>query len=146
MTIKDDEEIISNIEESWTNTSLTQDDLKKVLITLKIVYRNPYLVKLGIIRQLFEQVIKAIEFFLNNVDSFNKNQIKQNVKEILKYIEKENILNSNSELIHEQINELGLKCHQLNEKTINKYSKNNKEFEKLRKKIAKKNIIKNHII
>ena len=110
------------------------------------MYRNPYLIKLGIIRQLFEQVIKGIEFFVNNVDSFNKNQIEQKVKEILKYIEKENILKSNSEMIHEQINELGIKNHRLTEEIENKVDKKNIELEKVRKKIAKKSILKNQKI
>jgi serine phosphatase RsbU (regulator of sigma subunit)/anti-sigma regulatory factor (Ser/Thr protein kinase) len=144
LTIKDDIDIIHHIIKSWDNKDYMNDDVNKILLTLKIVYRNPYLIQLGIVRQLFEQVIRAIEFFTNNADSLNSDQIVQNIKEILKYIEKENILTSSSELIHEQINEIGVKYLQFYQKINNKYVKHNLEFEKVRKKIAKKNILKNH--
>jgi serine phosphatase RsbU (regulator of sigma subunit)/anti-sigma regulatory factor (Ser/Thr protein kinase) len=146
LTIKDDEEIIHNVMQFCTKNDFVNDGLNKILLTLKIVYRNPYLIKLGVVRQLFEQVIKAIEFLKNNVDIFNKNEIVQNMKEILKYIEKENILNSSSEAIYEQINEIGVKYIQFNQNMNSTYVKKDIEFEKVRKKIAKKNILKNQKI
>jgi hypothetical protein len=61
---------------------------------------------------------------------------------MLKYIEKENILN-NSDKILEQINELGIKNHQFKTKLTGKKSGGGSQLDAIRKKIANKNVIKN---
>ena len=66
----------------------------------------------------------------------------QNSKEMLKYIEKENIL-SNSTRILEQINELGIKNHQLQSQMTSSKKGNKSQLDSIRQKLAKGNVIKN---
>jgi hypothetical protein len=141
-TIKDDINIIDRITSGWSDGDITAGDLAQIMFSLKIITTHPLLKKLGSIKQLFDQVKKGIGFLEDNVNEFDPKQIVKDTKEMLKYIEKENILN-NSDKILEQINELGIKHHQFKEDISSKKSETKSELDSIRKKIAKKNLIKN---
>jgi len=141
-TIKDDIKIINRIVSNWKNGDLGAGDLSQILFSLKIITTHPLLKKLGNIKQLFEQVKKSIAFFEEHIDELRSEQIIESTKELLKYIGKENII-KNSDNILEQINELGIKLHQLKEEMAKKTPEHKKEVDSIREKIAKKNLIKN---
>ena len=102
--------------------NFNEKSLNKIIITLKIITKNPILKKLESLRNLIEQIIKGISFLQNNYDQFkNKSEVYENAKEMLNYIKKENIL-LNTDLIVEKVNELGIKLFKL-ENTLNRKEK-----------------------
>jgi hypothetical protein len=141
-TVNDDLTIIENILEKQQIDTINEKSLKKIIITLKIMTKNPILKKLESIKSLIEQVIKGVSFLHDNMDKFkSKNEVFENTKEMLNCIKKENIL-FNSNLIIEKVNELGIKLFKL-ENTINhKEEKYNSEIALIRQKIADKKILK----
>jgi hypothetical protein len=143
-TIQDDLNIIQEVIASWSNGDVKKEDLNKILLSLRIIGTHHLLKELTNVRQLFTQVIGVFEFLKENVRSMEKQYVKENAKEILKYIKKENIL---SNTILEQINEIGIKNLQIREKTTGVTSPGSpSDLDSLRKKIASKNLIKNKII
>ena len=96
--------------------------------------------KLGQLKQLFEQVKRGLNYVEEHLDEIGEKAAAQNAKEMLKYIEKQNIL-KNSESILELINELGIKLHQLKARGTKKFSQNQLELDSIRKKIAQKKLI-----
>lgn len=142
-TIKDDIKVIDKTKsELPEKPKLVKKDLKKLILTLAIVIRNPYLKELGLLHKLFDQVLKGIELLEKNADNFEEDEIVQNTNEILKYIKKENILNAIDRL-YELINELGVKQSQIRMKTMKSGRKRVSELDSVRKKIAQKKILKN---
>lgn len=141
-TINDDVTIIDNILSKENEESFEERSLKKIIITLKIITKNPILKKLESIKTLFEQVIKGISFIRDNIDEFKKKKaLLEITKEMLNYIKKENIL-LNSDLIIEKVNELGLKLYRLENSINQKEEKYNSEIALIRQKIADKKILK----
>lgn len=136
---------IKNIVDKWTNSGYKKVDLLKIGKALGEISTSSRLKSLGQIEQLFVQVIRYFEYMETNDGKFSEKMITQNSKDMLKYIEKENIL-SNSSRILERINELGIKNHQLREKSHVKSLENDSQLESIRRKIAKKNVIKNEAI
>jgi hypothetical protein len=100
---------------------------------------------LGRVEQIFIQVIRYFEFLETHDGDLDTKMIRRNSKDMLKYIEKENILN-NSDKILEQINELGIKNHQFKTKLTGKKPGKESQLDAIRKKIAKNNVIKNENI
>ena len=145
-TINDDITIIENILNKEQIDTLNEKNLKKIIITLKIITKNPVLKKLESIKSLIVQVIKGVSFLHDNWDQFkDKNEVLENTKEMLNYIKKENIL-FKSDLIVEKVNELGIKLYRL-ENTINhKEEKYNSEIALIRQKIVDKKILKGKYI
>ena len=80
---------------------------------------NPMLKKLENIKQLFSQVQKNLAMIHDNLNEVPGKEAIQNAKEMLKYIEKANIL-KNSESILEQINELGIKHQKIKSRYMKK--------------------------
>ena len=114
-------EKIQTIVDGWGNGKIQTKDLLKIGTILGMISTNPLLKSLGRIEQIFVQVIKYFEFLETHDGDLDTKMIRRNSKDMLKYIEKENILN-NSDKILEQINELGIKNHQFKKKlTGNKY-------------------------
>jgi hypothetical protein len=143
-TIRDDLEVIHQTTKKWPeNNSILKKDLKKLLLTIAIVIRNPYLKDLGLIYNVFDQVLKGIELLAKYADNFEDDEIVQNANEILKYIEKENILTTLDRL-YEMINELGVKQSQLKMKAMKPGRKRASELDMVRKKIAQKQLLKMH--
>jgi serine phosphatase RsbU (regulator of sigma subunit)/anti-sigma regulatory factor (Ser/Thr protein kinase) len=143
-TIQDDLNIIQDVVASWSNGDVKREDLTKILLSLKIIATHHLLRELTNVRQLFTQVINVFEFLTENIGSMEKQIVLENAKEILKYIKKENIL---SNIILEQINEIGIKHLQIREKATGTTSQDqSSDLDSLRKKIASKNLLKNKII
>jgi hypothetical protein len=94
------------------------------------------------LKQLFIQVQKGITLLEDNFDAITGSIVTQNAKEMLKYIEKENIL-KNKDVLLEQINEIGIKQHNLRSKITGNPHKKAGQLSSVRDKIAKKNLIKN---
>jgi len=142
LTVKDDFEAIDKTIERINGSELSETHLNKIQITIKIINKNPLLKDLSQIRVIFEQVIKGMEFLKKNFKQIeDKNKVIENIKEMLNYIKKENIL-ANSNLIIEKVNELGIQLFSL-EKEINKNeNKINSDIALIRKKIADKRILK----
>jgi phosphoserine phosphatase RsbU/P len=145
-TINDDITIIENIINREPIDTFTDKSIKKIVITLKIITKNPILKKLDSIKNLVEQVVKGVSFIHENMDQLKgKNEVRDITKEMLNYIKKENIL-FNSDLIVEKVNELGIKLFRL-ENTLNKKEeKYNSEIALIRQKIADKKILKSNNI
>jgi hypothetical protein len=143
--ISDDIQKISSIVDSWRNGKVQKKDLLKIGTILGMISTNSLLKSLGRVEQIFVQVIRYFEFLETHDGELNTKMIRQNSKDMLKYIEKENIL-SNSDKILEQINELGIKNHQFRIKLTGKKPGKESQLDAIRKKIAKKNMIKNEKI
>ena len=143
--ISDDIQKISSIVDSWRNGKVQKKDLLKIGTILGMISTNSLLRSLGRVEQIFVQVIRYFEFLETHDGELNTKMIRQNSKDMLKYIEKENIL-CNSDKILEQINELGIKNHQFKIKLTGKKPGKESQLDAIRKKIAKKNMIKNEKI
>jgi serine phosphatase RsbU (regulator of sigma subunit)/anti-sigma regulatory factor (Ser/Thr protein kinase) len=144
-TVSDDIQKIHLIVDSWNNGNIQRKDLLKIGTILGMISTNPLLKSLGRVEQIFIQIIRYFEFLETHDGQLDSKLVNQNSKDMLKYIEKENILN-NSDRILEQINELGIKNQQFKTKLIGKKSEKESQFDAIRKKIAKKNVIKNEKI
>jgi serine phosphatase RsbU (regulator of sigma subunit) len=143
--ISDDIQKIQTIVEEWGNGKIQTKDLLKIGTLLGMISTNPLLKSLGRVEQIFIQVIRYFEFLETHDGDLDTKMIRRNSKDMLKYIEKENILN-NSDKILEQINELGIKNHQFKTKLTGKKRGKESQLDLIRKKIAKKNVIKNEKI
>ncbi len=106
--INDDIMVITSISTSWTDGKIESADMEKIMLSLRILTTHPRLKKIDNVKQLFVQIQKTLTVLGENLNSFDQKEAIQIAKEMLKYIEKENILN-NSEIILEQINEIGIK-------------------------------------
>jgi serine phosphatase RsbU (regulator of sigma subunit) len=144
-TVSDDIQKIQSIVDGWGNGKIQTKDLLKIGTILGMISTNPLLKSLGRVEQVFIQVIRYFEFLETHDGELDSKLISQNSKDMLKYIEKENILN-NSDKILEQINELGIKNHQFKTKLTGKKRGKESQLDLIRKKIAKKNVIKNEKI
>jgi hypothetical protein len=140
-TISDDISVVEKTVNTWSDGKMNKNDLETISLSLKIITTHPLLKKLGHVRQLIVQVKKGIALLEENTDSYKPHEIIQNAKEMLKYIEKENILN-NSNLILEQINQMGVRIHGL-KSGVSKKKSQISELDSIRKKISQKNLIKN---
>ncbi len=140
-SISGDMKDLDKIIKEWANGGFKKLDLLKIGKILGVITTKPLFKSLGRIEQLFVQVIRYLEFMETNAANFETKMISQNTKDMLKYIEKENIL-SNSNIILEQINELGIKNHQLREQIVRKMPGKNSQLESVRQKIADKKVIK----
>ena len=143
--ISEDIQKIRTIVDEWGNGKIQTKDLLKIGTILGMISTNPLLKSLGRVEQIFIQVIRYFEFLETHDGEFDTKMIRQNSKDMLKYIEKENILN-NSDKILEQINELGIKNHQFKTKLTGKKPDKSSQMDAIRQKIAKKNVIKNEKI
>jgi serine phosphatase RsbU (regulator of sigma subunit)/anti-sigma regulatory factor (Ser/Thr protein kinase) len=143
--ISDDIKKIKTIVDGWGNGKVQTKDLLKIGTILGMISTNPLLKSLGRVEQIFIQVIRYFEFLETHDGEFDTKMIRRNSKDMLKYIEKENILN-NSDKILEQINELGIKNQQFRTKLTGKKPEKESQLDAIRKKIAKKNVIKNEKI
>jgi serine phosphatase RsbU (regulator of sigma subunit)/anti-sigma regulatory factor (Ser/Thr protein kinase) len=142
-TIKDDLQVIHQTQQNGSKDHRRlKQDLKKISLTLAIVIRNPYLKELGLLYKVFDQVVKGIELLTLNADNFDEEEIVQNTNEILKYIEKENILAALNRL-YELINELGIRHSRIKMKAMKPVRKHVSEMDLVRKKIAQKKLLKN---
>ena len=118
-TVSDDIQKIRTIVDGWSNGKIQTKDLLKIGTILGMISTNPLLKSLGRVEQVFIQVIRYFEFLETHDGKLDSKLISQNSKDMLKYIEKENILN-NSDKILEQINELGIKNQQFRTKVAGK--------------------------
>jgi serine phosphatase RsbU (regulator of sigma subunit)/anti-sigma regulatory factor (Ser/Thr protein kinase) len=143
--ISDDIQKIQTIVKGWGNGKIQTRDLLKIGTILGMISTNPLLKSLGRIEQIFIQVIRYFEFLETHDGELDSKMIGQKSKDMLKYIEKENILN-NSDKILEQINELGIKNYQFRTKLTGKKPGKDSQLDAIRKKIAKKKVIKNENI
>jgi serine phosphatase RsbU (regulator of sigma subunit)/anti-sigma regulatory factor (Ser/Thr protein kinase) len=139
--ISDDIKKIQKIVDEWGNGKIQTKDLLKIGTILGMISTNPLLKSLGRVEQIFIQVIRYFEFLETHDGDFDTKLIRRNSKDMLKYIEKENIL-SNSDKILEQINELGIKNNQFKIKLTGEKPGKESQLDAIRKKIAKKNVIK----
>ncbi len=140
--IKDDIQIIEKVRKGWTDGKIKNDDMDKILISLRILTTHPLLKKIDNVKQLFTQVQKTLMIISDNLAEFDQREAIQNAKEMLKYIEKENILN-NSKSILEQINEIGIRQQKLKSRFVKKSKEPLSQLDAIRKKITQKNLIKN---
>ncbi len=140
-TVADDLIIIDQLISGWSNGDISQKDLSKIKLSMRIMITHPLLKQLGHMKQLFTQVQKGINMLETNFDQFSASVASQNAKEMLKYIEKENIL-KNKNILLEQINEIGIKQHKLRMQIANKSRNGSVKLDAIREKIAKKNLIK----
>ena len=140
--IDDEVKEIKTITDGWTDGNFKRTDLLKIGKLLGIVSKNPLFNSIGRADQLFIQVIRYLEIIETSAGGLDERTLMQNSKEMLKYIEKENIL-SNSTRILEQINELGIKNHQLHSQMTSSKKGNKSQLDSIRQKLAKGNVIKN---
>ena len=136
---------IKSIIAGWDNGGFKKTDLLKIGKFLGLISKNSLFSSLGRGKQIFVQVIRYIETMETNTTELKPELIAQNTKDMLKYIEKENIL-SNSRTILEQINELGIKNHQIQSQISKNKPGKRSQMDSLRERIAKSNVIKNEKI
>jgi hypothetical protein len=140
--VEDDIGIIESIRGTWSDGKIEKGDMEKILLSLKILTTHPMLKQLDNVKQLFVQVQKSLAVIQDNFTALKPKEAIQNAKEMLKYIEKENILN-NSKSILEQINEIGVQQQKLKSRFIKKTEQPASQLDEIRKKITQKNLIKN---
>lgn len=140
-TVKDDFDIIENVLNSITDDNLDDAQINKILITLKIIDKNPFLKKLDYIKKQLNQVIDGIDIMYQNQENFDETfNVTENIKEMLNYIKKENILLDSNQVI-EKVNELGIHLFKLKSEINQTESKFNSDLALIRKKIADKRIL-----
>jgi len=129
----------------WDDGGYKKTDLFKIGKVLGFISKNTLIGSLGRGEQIFVQVIRYIEALERNTSELKSEMIVQNTKDMLKYIEKENIL-SNSGTILEQINQLGIKNQQFQSMIGKSKPGKRSSMDSIREKIAKNNVIKNEKI
>ena len=143
--IGNDLQDIRSIVDKWDNGNYKKTDLLKIGKFLGVISKNSNLKSMGRGKQLFIQVVRYIESVELNAGHLGQDMIIQNTKDVLNYIEKENILDD-SHTILEKINEIGIKNHQL-QAQIGKTKPGQKSpMDSIREKIVKNNVLKNEKI
>ena len=117
-----------------------EQDIRKAAIVMKIVGRHPSLKKMPEIKQVFEQLFNAFSFMDTHIKELDKKIILTNVKDLLKYIEKDNKFKDYGKLF-ESINKIGLIQRTLEQEVSTQKSAPQDQFEKIREKILNKNMI-----
>jgi len=130
------QKIISNM----SGSPAIEQDLRKIAIILKIVGRHPSLKKMPEIKQVFEQIYTAFNFMEENSADLSKELILANVKDLLKFIEKDNKFKDYSKLF-ESINKIGLIQRNLEQSLKQVNSDSGKQLDSIREKIIDKKMI-----
>ncbi len=136
--LKQVQELINKLPQS---PSFDQD-IRKAAIVMKIVGRHPSLKKLPEIKQVFEQLFTAFNFMDEHIKELDKEIILTNVKDLLKYIEKDNKFKDYGKLF-ESINKIGLIQRSLEQSLKTTKTGSENQFDKIREKILNKNMIEN---
>ncbi len=142
MMINDDMTVVNNTLAGWENGRFSETDLPKIILTLRIASRNPVLKKMPPVLRLFEQVVEVLDAQSKSGNKPEQAELIQFVKEILKYIEKQNIL-TNSDRILEQVNQFAIMTNKLRMNPADVANAEPSEFEMVRGKITKKKLLKN---
>ena len=102
--------------------------------------KHPNLKKLKDVEQVFSQVQQIFDFVELNFELLDIQTINMNVKDLLKYVEKDNKFNDYSK-VFEVINKIGLIQHQLNQSLRKQKAGSESQLDLIRKKLLTKNII-----
>lgn len=140
VSTKDDFENVQKMASKIETSENYEADIRKMILILKITTKNPILKKLQELEQLILMGVAIWEIMADNVDQFLSNELRQNLDTVLKFLEKENILNNSNQLIT-HINKLGLIHKSLQEKTKAKVDTKS-GFDELRNTIQKKSLVK----
>ena len=140
--VKGDLKQVQNIIVKLPQSASFDQDIRKAAIVMKIVGRHPSLKKLPEIKQVFEQLFNVFSFMDEHIKELDKEIILTNVKDLLKYIEKDNKFKDYSKLF-ESINKIGLIQRSLEQNIKAEKPDSAKQFDKIREKILNKNMIEN---
>jgi serine phosphatase RsbU (regulator of sigma subunit) len=141
-SIADDIKAISILEENLEKSKNLDNDLRKINLILKIMLKNPILGNVADVKQIFRQVHHMITLIEKHDGSLDKELIITNLKDILKYIQKDNILKNVNRLV-ELINEIGVKYHRLSGKLTQPVGTPVNEIDRIRQKLEESKIFSN---
>ena len=138
--ISDDLKALDSIKQKINPTNDLEKDLKKIKLILSIASKHPILKEIKDIELIFIRSLDTFKFILDNFDNLDNNLIIINTKDLLNCIRKDNKLDDYSK-IFETINKIGLIHHKLIQSVTQTKLKQSNEMDRIRKKIAEKEII-----
>ena len=138
--ISDDLKALASIEQKIDLNDELEKELKKIKLILSIVSKHPILKEIKDIQLIFVRSLDTFKFILDNYENLDKNLIVPNAKDLLNCLRKDNKLDDYSK-IFETINKVGLIHHKLSQVVDRSKSKQTNEMDRIRKKIAQKEII-----
>ncbi len=138
-SITDDIKAIDTINENLENSGNLDNDIRKINLILKITLKNPILGNVTDVKQIFRQVHHMISLLEKHDGNLDKELIITTLKDVLKYIEKGNILKNVNRLV-ELINEIGVKYHRLSGKLAQPARSSDNEIDRIRRKLEESNV------
>ena len=138
--ISDDLQALEIIEQKINSNNDLEKDLKKIKLILSITSKHPILKEIKDIQLIFIRSLDTFRFILDNFDNLDKNLIVPNAKDLLNCLRKDNKLDDYSK-IFETINKIGLIHHKLSQGVTRNKVKQSNQMDRIRKKIAEKEII-----
>ncbi|MGD9898883.1 MAG: SpoIIE family protein phosphatase [Calditrichaceae bacterium] len=117
-------------------------EMKKINLILKIMLKNPILKKLPDIQRIYEQTQESVALLESKFKDLGKEFAYSKLKDLLKYVEKDYILNVQSSLT-EINNKIGIIRRHITAKLSAAKTKNSSEMDIARKKLAQKKIVSN---
>lgn len=138
--IGDDLKALQTIQQKLNVNNELEKELKKIKVVLSIASKHPILKEIKDIQLIFERSLNTFKFILDNFDNLDNNIIVTNAKDLLNCVRKDNKLDDYSK-IFETINKIGLIQHKLNQEVTHSKIKQSNKMDRVRKKIAEKEII-----
>jgi len=143
--ISDDINALEMIASKIDTSTELKKDLKKITVILSIASKHPILKDIKDIKLIFDRGIEAFSFISNNFENIRKDHIVSSIKDLLKCLQKDNKLEDYSQ-IFETINKIGLIQHKLKQEVTPHKLGRSKEFDRIRQKIAQKELISSRAI
>ena len=138
--ISDDLRALDTISSKLNSNNDLEKDIKKIKLILSIASKHPILKEIKDIQLIFVRSLDTFTFILENFDNLDNNLIVPNAKDLLNCLRKDNKLDDYSK-IFETINKIGLIHHKLSQSVDRGKLKQTNEMDRIRKKIAEKEII-----
>ncbi|MBN2709354.1 MAG: SpoIIE family protein phosphatase [Calditrichaceae bacterium] len=140
--VEDDLKAIETLAKGLSLSESLKSDVKKMNMVMRIMLKHPSLKELDDVRRVFENVQQITQFCFDNFEQLDKNDVTDNLKDLLFYLEKDNKF-QDYDRYFENVNRIGLVLRRL-QNSINAEEKtDNNEIEIARQKLTRKNFIQN---
>jgi hypothetical protein len=143
--ISDDIKALEMVAKKIESSTEIKKDVKKIIVILSIASKHPILKDIKDIKLIFERGKDAFSFIFDNFENIRQEHIKTSTKDLLKCLRKDNKLEDYSQ-IFETINKIGLIQHKLRQEVTRHKVGKSKDFDRIRQKIAKKELISSRAI
>ncbi len=138
--VQDDLEQVERLLKGLAKSETRKDDMHKISVLFRMVARHPSLKKMPEIARVFNQMFDVFSYMDDHFEEINENEILQNAKDMLKYVEKDNKFKDYSRLF-ESINKIGLIRRRLELAAKGDAKENVSQLDQIRAKLVQKKII-----